>query len=56
MLESYCQILLLIKQIGQVHPLAPAQMAELWEETKRLGLGGDPGGPALEQSFFKNLA
>ena len=56
MLESYCQILLLIKQIGQVRLLDPAQMAELRAEKQRLGLDDESGGPALEQTFFKNLA
>jgi L-fuculose-phosphate aldolase len=47
MLESYCQILLLLRQIGRVNLLTGAQLAELQ--------GPNRPPRALDQSFFRGL-
>jgi L-fuculose-phosphate aldolase len=40
MLESYCQILLLIKQIGRIRMLSAVELEEIAEEKRKMGLSG----------------
>lgn len=55
MLESYCQILLVLKQIGRVNLLRPAQLAELLAEQKRPALADHRPAGAPEQRFFRGM-
>jgi L-fuculose-phosphate aldolase len=60
MLEAYCQILLLIKQIGQVRMLTASELAEIAQEKRKMGLSNGHGGGArtrpVRPAFFEGCA
>lgn len=56
MLEAYCQILLAIKQIGQVRMLSQAELAEILNEKQMMGLAsGAKKAKKPEERFFKGM-